>query len=149
MVVSTFRVAVRTSNISGNGLFATENVLPGELLFSLERPLISAVDKNELQSTCSNCFARARVTLGPLTSEWVNVEAVKACVGCRVLYYCSKVRYKLNSIPRRCMYTLCFRTCKIHHSIHFDCIKRITSNMINSNVKLPLGGGTTSTSAKS
>lgn len=85
-------VSIRKSTTSGNGLFCEKDTVPGALIFSIERPLISVLDNHELESTCSNCFARVKSFPGAVTAEWTNTEAVKACAACHVLYYCSKVR---------------------------------------------------------
>lgn len=75
---------------AGNGLFATTDIAAGELIFSLERPAIAVLDSKQLDRVCSNCFASSEdraVKYGDVAS----VVNVKACTGCRVLRYCSKV----------------------------------------------------------
>jgi len=92
MVVSSpSKAYVKRSKISGNGLFCNADVAPGDVVLCLDRPLIVALDKSHLESTCSNCLACARELSVPLGSEWINIDAVKACTSCHVLHYCSKV----------------------------------------------------------
>ncbi len=81
----------KTSPTAGNGLFATEDLPPGELIFSLSRPLVGVLDIPRLEDTCSNCFVWTAASLiGSRGDDAAQIE-VKACTGCRTLRYCSKV----------------------------------------------------------
>ena len=75
---------------AGSGLFATKNIEAGELIFTLDRPAVAALDSASLPNVCSNCFVSASgiTALYGGSSEDVTL---KACTGCKTLRYCSKV----------------------------------------------------------
>jgi len=81
---------VAKSSVAGSGLFASQDVVAGDLIFSLARPAVAALDTKNLGSVCANCFASA-ADPSVLHGE-ANIQVtVKACTGCKILKYCSKV----------------------------------------------------------
>jgi hypothetical protein len=66
------------------GLFATKDLPAGTEIFTIERPLISALSKERLDDTCANCYKSGGEVAG-------GVEALKACTGCKQVKYCGKV----------------------------------------------------------
>jgi hypothetical protein len=74
-------VIIKDSPIAGNGLFATKKIVPGDLVLSISRPAVAALDAARLEDTCTNCF----------TWDKDSGEKIKKCLGCRVVGYCSKV----------------------------------------------------------
>lgn len=84
------RSAASAISGAGNGLFATTDIAAGELIFSLERPAVAVLDSKQLDIVCSNCFASSE-DRGVKYGDVADVVTVKACTGCRVLRYCSKV----------------------------------------------------------
>lgn len=83
---------IKESPTAGNGLFASGDIPPGQLVLSLARPLISVVDIKHLADTCSNCFATSASPIGRDEGEF----EVRACTGCKVLRYCGKVRTRFT-----------------------------------------------------
>ena len=81
---------VKHSDTAGNGLFAAKKILPGELIFSLQRPLIAVLDSARFEDTCANCFAWTAESAIGSRGDAAGVS-VSACTGCRTLRYCSKV----------------------------------------------------------
>jgi hypothetical protein len=67
----------------GHGLFATRDLAAGDRIYTASRPLLAAVERDKLDSTCSNCY----------WAENVNEVGKKAlaCSQCKQLYFCSKV----------------------------------------------------------
>lgn len=83
---------IASSSVAGNGLFAGRDFVAGEAVFSTSRPLVAALDNKRLSDTCANCFVwTAKSDIGDLGSD-KGRDGVKACLGCRTLSYCSKVR---------------------------------------------------------
>lgn len=76
-------IQVKASRVAGEGVFALKGVEAGKTLLVLERPQYAAIDISKLHEVCSNCF---------ILSEQAPGSQVKACVGCHILHYCSKVR---------------------------------------------------------
>jgi len=83
------RVAV--SPVAGKGLFASANIKPGELICTIARPAVAALDTVNLDNICSNCFVSAAEP-SVLHGGPQEAVTVKACTGCKTLRYCSKVR---------------------------------------------------------
>jgi hypothetical protein len=69
---------------SPKGLFATKDLPAGVEIFTIERPLISALSKERLNDTCANCYKSSSEVAG-------GVDALKACTGCKQAKYCGKV----------------------------------------------------------
>jgi len=83
---------VAASPIAGKGLFACADIEPGELIFTIARPAVAALDTVSLDTVCSNCFTSAAEP-SILYGSLQETVTVKACTGCKTLRYCSKVRY--------------------------------------------------------
>lgn len=83
-------VEARKTGYAGNGLFARIAVPAGEELLRVGRPLVAALDSPQLRTCCANCFVSAynqSQDEGAIAGEW----ELKACLGCQVVRYCSKV----------------------------------------------------------
>ena len=81
---------VAKSSVAGSGLFALQDIAAGDLIFSLARPAVAALDTKNLGNVCANCFASA-ADPSVLHGEANAQVLVKACTGCKILKYCSKV----------------------------------------------------------
>jgi SET and MYND domain-containing protein len=90
-------VQVQQSAISGagRGLFALKDFQPGDVVLSVERPLVAELDIDRLRDSCAWCFQRSATdpmerahsaSMGLPT----GFTEVKACTGCRRISYCSK-----------------------------------------------------------
>ena len=93
-------VQQRSTRNAGRGLFSTESVGAGQEILRVERPLLASLDTPHLKDTCNNCFIWISETVQPLNNSltvWQGAEAgqqvkpLKACLGCKVVSYCSKV----------------------------------------------------------
>ncbi|RYO84849.1 hypothetical protein DL766_001527 [Monosporascus sp. MC13-8B] len=80
---------------AGRGLFARRDFPPGDLILSLDRPLVAEVEMVRMLDTCAWCFQRSE--LDPEGRKHaasmglpVGFIEVKACTGCRRVVYCSK-----------------------------------------------------------
>lgn len=83
-------VEARQTAYAGNGLFARTAVPAGEEIIRVGRPLVAALDSPQLRTTCANCFVSAYSQSqdeGAARGE----GTLKACLGCQVVRYCSKV----------------------------------------------------------
>jgi hypothetical protein len=80
---------VKPSPVSGRGLFATKSLPPGELILTIERPLLCALDEKHLEDTCANCFRLVEEEDSNVDED----EKVKlaACSRCKQLKFCGKV----------------------------------------------------------
>ncbi len=76
---------------AGIGVFAAEDVRPGELIFRIDRPLVSALDSAHLKDTCYNCYLWLPENQRDDEDDGVGMVRLKACTGCRVARYCGKV----------------------------------------------------------
>jgi len=81
---------VAKSSVAGSGLFASQDITAGDLILTLARPAVAALDTNNLGNVCANCFASA-ADPSVLHGEANTQVTVKACTGCKTLKYCSKV----------------------------------------------------------
>lgn len=79
------RAHKKKSPIAGNGLFATEDIAAGDVVFSLKRPLVTVLDNVSIDSCCANCFASTG--FGATNSQL----DLKACTGCHTVKYCARV----------------------------------------------------------
>jgi hypothetical protein len=90
-------IEIKDSRISGagRGLFATKDFQPGDLVVSVDRPLVAELDVERLRDTCAWCFQRGetdpteRAQAASMGLPTGSVE-VKACTGCHRVAYCSK-----------------------------------------------------------
>ena len=78
---------------AGAGLFTTKDVDYGEEIFR-SGPVINCVEDGKQNIVCDNCYAyrESKVHLSGRfrAAEDPKLE-MKACNGCKVCYYCSKV----------------------------------------------------------
>lgn len=88
MAVAT-QAEVKSSPLGGRGLFATKNHASGDVLISLDRPLIAVLDNARIEDTCSWCFSWTELPV--LSGAGVNqAPKVNWCTGCKKVKYCSK-----------------------------------------------------------
>lgn len=85
---------------AGTGLFTSKPLPAGELIFRLERPLVSVLDSVRLRDTCEGCFrwlpasADGRTEDAELTDGGEGGKGVlRDCLGCKVVRYCCKVGF--------------------------------------------------------
>ena len=84
--------AKRALDAAGNGLFASKACGAGEEIFRIDRPLISVLDSPHLRDTCSGCYEWVPINgVGQSGEEKGPKIILRACQGCRVDRYCSKV----------------------------------------------------------
>lgn len=84
----------RRTPSSGTGLFTSQPIDAGELVFRVERPLITVLDSARLSVSCEWCLAGGkRDGDGVDGGGWEGEGTVRpsACTGCRIVRYCSKV----------------------------------------------------------
>ena len=73
----------------GTGLFTTKSIQAGEMVFKNERPLITVLDSARLRSCCEWCLTTGHEG-GDMDHGDGGVK-LRACTGCGVVRYCSKV----------------------------------------------------------
>lgn len=73
---------------AGTGLFASEVIPPGVEILRVDRPLVSVLDTPHLKDTCSECSLWL-----PENGDGRDAQSkrLKACQGCKITKYCSKV----------------------------------------------------------
>ena len=98
-VQSACKAQPNTSRIAPdqNGLFHTSDASPGDAILVIPRPWLTIVDSAHLQDTCSECFTwYSGSSLGANSagaeSEDGSSQALKSCLGCKIVRYCNKVR---------------------------------------------------------
>lgn len=69
------------------GLFAVKGLDAGTEIFRVERSLVAALSKERVGDSCGNCFGSEGEGVG----EGVGVKEMKACTGCKQVWYCGKV----------------------------------------------------------
>jgi hypothetical protein len=78
---------------AGVGLFATQDVSCGEEIFR-SRPVVNCVGDGLQKLVCDDCYAFKNSVVHP-SGRFQNEEdpepEIKACSGCKICYYCSKV----------------------------------------------------------
>ena len=79
---------VKKSALGGRGLFATQPFAPGDSVLALDRPLITALDKERVLDTCSWCFAWTELPV--LSGAGVNAATKVHWCGCKQVKFCSK-----------------------------------------------------------
>ncbi|ETS86443.1 hypothetical protein PFICI_00271 [Pestalotiopsis fici W106-1] len=90
-------VEVKSSGNSetGRGLFASKDFKPGDVVLSVDRPLVAELDMDRMSDSCAWCFQRgATDPMERQSSAAMGLPAgfieCKACSGCRRVSYCSK-----------------------------------------------------------
>ncbi|KAL9606220.1 MAG: hypothetical protein Q9179_000617 [Wetmoreana sp. 5 TL-2023] len=62
----------------GKGLFTSQAIEAGNLVFSIDHPLVCVPDNDHLNTICYNCFSDD------------GTRKLKSCMGCKVVRYCSQ-----------------------------------------------------------
>ena len=93
----------KASNDAGNGLFASEPLGAGEEILRIDRPLVSVLDSPHLRDACSNCYVWVpEGAVGQFGEEKGTQVKLKACQGCKINRYCSKVDlFFLTTFPSK------------------------------------------------
>lgn len=82
-------ITTRTIPSKGTGLYTSKQIEAGKLVFKDERPLITVLDSARLRGCCEWCLTAGHEG-GDLDDGYGGVR-LRACTGCRVVRYCSKV----------------------------------------------------------
>ena len=82
-------ITARIIPSQGTGLFTSKRIEAGELVFKVERPLITVLDSARLRSCCEWCLTSGHE--GECLDDADVGVRLRACTGCRVVRYCSKV----------------------------------------------------------
>ncbi|KAI0163565.1 hypothetical protein BJ166DRAFT_296559 [Pestalotiopsis sp. NC0098] len=90
-------VEIKQSPIAdfGRGLFATKDFRPGDVVLSVDRPLVAELDVDRMLDSCGWCLQRGATD--PMERQYSAAMGLpsgfvecKACSGCRRVAYCSK-----------------------------------------------------------
>ena len=82
----------RALNNAGSGLFASRAIEPGQEISRTEQQLVSVLDSPHLRDACANCYIWCPPTgVGQFGEEKGAGVTLKACLGCKINRYCSKV----------------------------------------------------------
>ena len=86
-------------NHAGSGLFTSTAIEAGEEVLRIDRPLVSVLDSPHLKDACSNCFVWVPENgVGQFGEEKGAKLKLRACQGCKINRYCSKVGWKFCKI---------------------------------------------------
>ena len=108
---------------AGNGLFASQDIDPGQEIFRIEQPLLSVLDSPHLRDACANCYTWCPPSgVGQFGEEKGVGVTLKACLGCKINRYCSKV----GLIGSCLCYSLCFERQQWAEGV-IRCIKPLIS----------------------
>lgn len=77
-------ITVKAAGSTGSGCFTSKEIPSGQLIFDIERPFIVTLDSARLIDTCERCLINAQ-------GNDESGSSLKACTGCNVVRYCSKV----------------------------------------------------------
>lgn len=85
------KVAMSSISGAGRGIFVTQDIPIGTVLFKIPNILLLAVETGEeaLKNTCDYCFATVHRSGCATVSEDIKHQV---CTHCEILYYCNKVR---------------------------------------------------------
>ena len=72
---------------AGNGLFTIKAIDAGEEVLRVERPLVAVLNQGQLVRVCEWCF------IWVPEGEAKAKTKLRACQGCRIVRYCSKVGF--------------------------------------------------------
>ncbi len=79
-------------NSAGSGLFTSQAIDAGKEIFRIDRPLVSVLDSPHLKDACSNCYVWVPENgVGQFGEEKDKEVKLRACQGCKIDRYCSKV----------------------------------------------------------
>ena len=81
-------ITTRAVPSQGIGLFTSQPLEAGEFIFKDQRPLITVLDSARLRNCCEWCLTAGHD--GDLDDGGGGVR-LRACTGCRVVRYCTKV----------------------------------------------------------
>lgn len=87
------RIMQTASLDAGLGLFTTEPIPAAQDIFS-KRLMMSAADRNHLETACDYCFVWLGSGLtvdGRFKTTEKDTPVLQRCLGCRTVQYCSKV----------------------------------------------------------
>jgi hypothetical protein len=69
---------------AGTGLFATQDIAEGDIIWGEDRPFLAVLDSARLKEACSWCFTY----VGEKNEDGAKL---KVCTGCKILRYCDVV----------------------------------------------------------
>ena len=75
----------------GNGLFAKQTIKLSDVILTVERPLIEALDNTRLDDTCYNCLETPGIFEQTADGLEARNSALRRCTGCKVVRYCGRV----------------------------------------------------------
>ncbi len=79
-------------NNAGNGLFSSQAIDACTEIFRVDRPLVSVLDSRHLKNACSYCYIwLPQDGIGQMGGEQGRTVKLRACQGCKIIRYCSKV----------------------------------------------------------
>jgi hypothetical protein len=88
------KVYTKSTPGRGNGVFAKHEIPAKAQVLFVERPLLMALNTNELASRCYHCMRSP-------TDRFVIAEdepvGIKACGRCKVVKFCNQVRFWVRS----------------------------------------------------
>ena len=84
-------IDIRKTTTAGFGTFTSKEISAGQLIFKVERPLVVVLDFPRLSDTCEWCLKNVQ-------DGTDGGRSLKACTGCKVVRYCSKVGVRLSPI---------------------------------------------------
>ena len=85
---------------AGRGLFTSCNLPEGHEILALSDPFVALPDNANLHRVCEQCFEwvdkpdEPGEELGDSVASYLQKQpgtSLKACLGCRTVYYCGKV----------------------------------------------------------
>ncbi|KAL8975117.1 MAG: hypothetical protein Q9197_000666 [Variospora fuerteventurae] len=126
----------------GTGLFTSQTIPAGELVFAIERPLVQVPDNKHLAKACYNCFYLEP----PEGRSAVEARTLKACNGCKTVKYCSKIMINSMTVATASFDTIgsCVSTTAalLNHSCNPNCIYQFSegSLTVRSLQAIPEGG---------
>lgn len=85
-------ITKQAHNNAGKGLFASKAIEPGTEILRIDRPLVSVLDSPHLKDACSDCYVWVpKGGMGQFGKERGTEARLRACQGCKIVRYCSKV----------------------------------------------------------
>lgn len=90
------RIAESSIPGAGRGCFLTKDVVVGELVFDIKKPLLAIVDWKVIENTCDECFAYSGPSGRNFYGKGPGKEGEKdkeylICDLCEIARYCSRV----------------------------------------------------------
>lgn len=81
-------IEARPSEKAGLGLFTSKSIPAGDLILEIKRPLITELDSARLADTCEWCLKHVQ-------GDGEDRPKLRACTGCKIVRYCSKVGLRI------------------------------------------------------